>query len=145
MRGLPASLESVPRSPFEDVTPGKVVGWMLARPGKLRPEVEAQLDQITQIDGTLAQARALTQGFLDLIRHHNSEVRIVDEIRRHLKICFAAPYAQYQTRKSRIQKIGFAAMSKTEGISRRDTTRSRHTSKLEMQAGYGSVCHQMGY
>ena len=118
---------------------------MLARPGKLRPEVEAQLDQITQIDGTLAQARALTQGFLDLIRHHNSEVRIVDEIRRHLKICFAAPYAQYQTRKSRIQKIGFAAMSKTEGISRRDTTRSRHTSKLEMQAGYGSVCHQMGY
>jgi len=71
--GLPASLEAVPRSPFEDVTPGKVVGWMLARPGKLRPEAEAQLDQITQMDGTLAQARELTHGFLNLIRHHSGE------------------------------------------------------------------------
>ena len=72
-RGLPASLESVPRSPFEDVTPGKVVGWMLARPGELRPEAEAQLDQITHMDGTLAQARELTHGYLDLIRHHSGE------------------------------------------------------------------------
>ncbi len=72
-RGLPASLESVPRSPFEDVTPGKIVGWMLARPGELRPEAEAQLDQITQMDGTLAQARELTHSFLDLIRHHSGE------------------------------------------------------------------------
>ncbi len=72
-RGLPASLESVTRSPFEDVTPGKVVGWMLARPGELRPEAEAQLDQITQMDGTLAQARELTHRFLDLIRDHSSE------------------------------------------------------------------------
>jgi transposase len=72
-RGLPASLESVPRSPFEGVTPGKVVGWMLARPGSLRPEAEAQLDQITQMDDTLAQARELTHGFLDLIRHHSGE------------------------------------------------------------------------
>jgi transposase len=70
-RSLPASLASVPRSPFEDVTPGKVVGWMLARPGELRPEAEAQLEQITQRDGTLAQARELTHGFLDLIRHHS--------------------------------------------------------------------------
>jgi transposase len=46
---------------------------MLARPGKLRPEAEAQLDQITQMDGTLAQARELTHGFLDLIRHHSGE------------------------------------------------------------------------
>jgi len=67
-RRLPASLESVPRSPLEDVTPGKVVGWMLARPGELRPEAQAQLDQITQMDDTLAQARELTQGFLDLIK-----------------------------------------------------------------------------
>ncbi len=72
-RGLPASPESVPRSPLEDVTPGKVVGWMLARPGELRPEAEAQLDQITHMDGTLAQARELTHGFLDLIRHHSGE------------------------------------------------------------------------
>jgi len=72
-RGLPASLESVPRSPFEDVTPGKVVGWMLASPGELRPEAEAQLDQISHMDGTLAQARELTHGYLDLIRHHSGE------------------------------------------------------------------------
>jgi hypothetical protein len=43
-QGLPASLESAPRSPFEDVTPGKVIGWMLARPGSLRPQAQAQLD-----------------------------------------------------------------------------------------------------
>jgi len=46
---------------------------MLARPGELRPEAEAQLDQITQMDSTLAQARELTHGFLDLIRHHSGE------------------------------------------------------------------------
>ena len=46
---------------------------MLARPGELRPEAQAQLDQITQMDGTLAQARELTHGFLDLIRHHSGE------------------------------------------------------------------------
>ena len=72
-RGLPTSLESIPRSPFEDVTPAKVVGWMLARPGELRPEAQTQLDRITQMDDTLAQARELTQGFLDLMRHHSGE------------------------------------------------------------------------
>jgi hypothetical protein len=72
-QGLPASLESVPRSPFEDVTPGKVVGWMLARPESLSPEAQRQLDQITQMDDTLAQARELTHSFLDLIRHHSGE------------------------------------------------------------------------
>jgi transposase len=46
---------------------------MLARPGELRPEAEAQLDRITQLDGTLAQARELTHAFLDLIRHHSGE------------------------------------------------------------------------
>jgi hypothetical protein len=37
-REWPASLKSVPHSPLEDVTPGKVVGWMLARPGELRED-----------------------------------------------------------------------------------------------------------
>ena len=46
---------------------------MLARPGELRPEAEAQLDQITQMDSILAQARELTHRFLDLIRDHSSE------------------------------------------------------------------------
>jgi len=31
------------------------------------------LDRITQTDDTLAQARELTHGFLDLIRHHSGE------------------------------------------------------------------------
>jgi len=72
-RRVPAALESIPRLPFEDVTPGKVVGWMLARPEELRPEAEAQLDQITQMDDTLKQARGLTHSFLDLIRHPSGE------------------------------------------------------------------------
>jgi transposase len=71
--GLPASPESIPRSPFEDVTPGKVIGWMLARPGTLTPQAEAQLDQLCQMDEQLLQARELTHGFLDLIRHHSGE------------------------------------------------------------------------
>jgi transposase len=64
-REFPASTESILRSPPEDVTPGQIIGWMLARPGTLRPEVQARLDQITQMDSTLAQARELTSGFLD--------------------------------------------------------------------------------
>jgi transposase len=46
---------------------------MLARPRELRPEAQAQLDQITRLDDTLAQARALTHSFLDLIRHHSGD------------------------------------------------------------------------
>ncbi len=46
---------------------------MLARPATLSPEAEAQLDRITQMDDTLAQARELTHGFLDLMRHHSGE------------------------------------------------------------------------
>ena len=34
-RATPASPGSIPRSPFEDVTPGQVIGWMLARPERL--------------------------------------------------------------------------------------------------------------
>lgn len=71
--GVPASPGSVLRSPFEDTTPGKVIGWMLARPGQLRPEAEVQLDRLCQMDSTRAQARELTQGFWCLIRHHSSE------------------------------------------------------------------------
>jgi hypothetical protein len=71
--GLPASPESIPHSPFEDVIPGKLIGWMVARPGSLSPAAQAQLDQITQMDEILAQARELTHSFLHLIRHHSSE------------------------------------------------------------------------
>jgi len=71
--GLPVSPGSVPRSPLEDVTPGQVIGWMLARPETLNPQSEAQLDHLCQMDSQLAQARELTHGFLDLIRHHSGE------------------------------------------------------------------------
>ena len=78
-RGHPRKLEwptssgSVPRSPFEDVTPGQVIGWMVARPETLSPKAQEQLDRITQMDDILAQARELTHGFLHLIRHHSGE------------------------------------------------------------------------
>jgi transposase len=72
-QGLPTRSESVPRSPFEDVTPGKVIGWMLARPETLTLEAQDQLDHLCQMDSQLAQVRELTHGFLDLIRRHSGE------------------------------------------------------------------------
>jgi hypothetical protein len=50
---------------LEDVTPGQVIGWMLARPQTLTPQAEAQLDRTTQMDDQLSQARELTHSFLD--------------------------------------------------------------------------------
>ncbi len=74
-RATPASPGSTPRprSPFEDVTPGQVIGWMLAHPETLSSKAQEQLDRITQMDETLAQARELTYGFLHLIRHRSGE------------------------------------------------------------------------
>lgn len=70
-RGLPISPVVIPRSPFEDVTSGEAIGWMLARPGTLSPQAEAQLNQRCQMDERISQARELTRSFLDLIRYHN--------------------------------------------------------------------------
>jgi transposase len=72
-RATPATPGSIARSPFEDVTPGQVIGWILARPERLPPKAQEQLDRITELDETLAQARALTHGFLHLMRSHSSE------------------------------------------------------------------------
>lgn len=55
------------------MTPAKIIGWILARPERLSPKAPEQLDQITQMDEILAQARELTHGFLHLIRRHSSE------------------------------------------------------------------------
>jgi len=63
---------------------------MLARPGTLSPEAEAQLDQITQMDNTLAQARELTHGFLDLIRRQSGE-----GLDNWLKTVHASPVRQF--------------------------------------------------
>lgn len=71
--GVPASPGSVPRSPFEDVTPSQVIGWILARPEMLTPQAQEHLERLCQMDGQLAQARELTHGFLALLRHHNGE------------------------------------------------------------------------
>lgn len=71
--GSPASLGSVPRSPLEDMTPGQVIGWMLARPGTLTSQAQEQLNHLCQMDNQLAQAQELTHGFLDLMRRHTAE------------------------------------------------------------------------
>jgi len=71
--GVSASSGPVPHSPFEDVTPGQVIGWMVARSETLSPKAQEQLDRLCQMDSTLAQAHELTQGFLGLIRHHSGE------------------------------------------------------------------------
>ena len=62
-----------PDSPFDEVTPSQVIGWILARPETLSPKAQEQLDRITQMDEILAQTRELTHGFLHLIRSHSSE------------------------------------------------------------------------
>src|SRR5437667_6978795 len=51
---VPSSPGSAPRPPFEGMTPGKVIGWMLARPETLSSGAREQLDRITQLDDTLA-------------------------------------------------------------------------------------------
>jgi transposase len=69
-----ASPGAVPAgSPFEDVTPSQVIGWILARPEKLTAQAQEHLDRLCQMDSQLAQARELTHRFLDLIRHHTGE------------------------------------------------------------------------
>jgi hypothetical protein len=103
-------------------------------------------------------AERTAEALIDWLKHHPgvevisrdrsteyARVRIVDEFRRMRKICFAAPYAQHRSCTFSIQKICFAAMFKAEAESHHDTTKSMHTSKLEMQVGYGSVCHWMRY
>jgi transposase len=55
------------------MTPGQVIGWMLARPQMLTSQAQEQLDHLCQMDGQLAQAPELTHGFLDLIRRHTAE------------------------------------------------------------------------
>src|SRR5262245_58111896 len=59
--------------PLQDVTPGQVIGWMVARRQPLSPKPQEQLDHLCQIDPILAQARELTHGFLHLIRYHSRE------------------------------------------------------------------------
>jgi len=60
-----------------------------------------------------------------------ASVRIVAKIRRIQKICFAAPYAQQRATPRQFRKVYFAAMSKTEGMSRRDVARYSTLSELE--------------
>ena len=68
-----AAAEAVPRSPLEDLTPGKVIGWIIARPETLPPEAQASLEQVCQVDPVIAQARTLTSAWLGLLRAHTSD------------------------------------------------------------------------
>ena len=61
--GAFASPESFPRSPLEDVTPGQLIGWIVARPETLTLEAQERLNQFCQMDSTLAPARELTGAF----------------------------------------------------------------------------------
>lgn len=72
-RATPAALGSISRPGFEEVTPGQVIGWIVARPETLSLKAQEQLERITQMDDILAQARKLAHGFLRLIRHHSAE------------------------------------------------------------------------
>lgn len=53
--------------------PGKVIGWIIARPETLTPEAEARLEGLWQGDPVIAQARDLTQRWLSFIRAHSSQ------------------------------------------------------------------------
>ncbi len=66
-----------------------------------------------------------------------ADVRIVDKIRRMQKIGFAAPYSQHGDCTRQIRKVYFAALLKTEGMSRRDLAGCTHTSKLNISPDHG--------
>lgn len=68
-----ASAEGVPSSPLDDLTPGKVVGWIIARPETLTAEGREHLEWMRQMDLVIAQARDLTRRWLGFIRSHTSE------------------------------------------------------------------------
>lgn len=72
-RAWPAPPGSIPHPLLENVTPSKVIGWMLARPGTLSLSAETQFDQLCRMDEQLSQARELTHRFLHLIRTHSGE------------------------------------------------------------------------
>jgi transposase len=64
---------SLPPSPLDGATPGKIIGWLLAGPETLDQQTQEQLDQLCQMDNQLALARELTHSFLDLVRHQSTE------------------------------------------------------------------------
>jgi transposase len=61
----------LPPSPWEEVTPGKIVGWIIARAETLHPEDQTRLEQLCERDSTLADARALAQRWFGFIRAHS--------------------------------------------------------------------------
>jgi hypothetical protein len=69
----PAAAEAVPCAPLEDLTPGKIIGWIIARPETLTAEGKERLEGVCQLDPVIAQARNLTQRWLGLLRSHTSE------------------------------------------------------------------------
>jgi transposase len=72
-RDSAGTLASVPPSPLEDLSPSKVIGWIIARPGTLAPEVEQRLEIVCHLDPPIGQARNLTRRWLGFIRAHTSD------------------------------------------------------------------------
>ncbi|HLW03642.1 MAG TPA: ISL3 family transposase [Ktedonobacterales bacterium] len=72
-RSSSAALVSVLPSPLEDLTPGKIIGWIIARPETLTPAATQRLEVVCQLDPVIAQARDLTWRWLSFIRRHTNE------------------------------------------------------------------------
>ena len=72
-RGTVAAHPAPPRSPLDDLTPGQVIGWIIARQETLTLEAAARLEGLCQLDPVIAQARDLAQRWLGFIRTHTSE------------------------------------------------------------------------
>ena len=70
---VPSATLALPPSPWEDLTPGKIVGWIIARPETQHPEDQVRLEQLCERDRLLGQARALSQRWLSFIRAHSSK------------------------------------------------------------------------
>lgn len=68
-----ADLAAIPQSLLEELTPSKVIGWIIARPETWTPEAERRLETICHLDPLIAQARSLTRRWLGFIRTHTSE------------------------------------------------------------------------
>src|SRR5258707_8716304 len=58
---------------MEDLTPWRVISWIIARPEALTPEAAARPEGLCQLDPVIAQARNLAQRWLGFTRAHTSE------------------------------------------------------------------------
>jgi len=61
-----------PRSPWEDITPGRVVGWIIARPETVSSRDQQRLTALYQVDQQIDQACHLMRDWLAMIRQRTT-------------------------------------------------------------------------